>query len=205
LLSTIAGGDYWKDVVADYTAGKINGYQAEKRLSTEYKLHLREKYEYVLDMPIRLKPGQRPKYRMIHVCDHEDGCFLMAQNMQKRKSELFIKVQQNGQMSLFDCTPVIISNFENELVTIKEIENKMREHLMRYQGDISITKLMATFVNDYGLLCEFNIVYNILEELKQQGLIEIIRLPAYTKKTGKPSSFWEEKKDKSVTIRRSKQ
>src|SRR5699024_12445088 len=83
----------------DFQAGRIDGYQAERRLSAEYKQHLKQKYKYVLDMPIRLKPGQRPKYRMIHVCDHEDGCFLMAENMQRRKDELFVNIQQNGQLS----------------------------------------------------------------------------------------------------------
>jgi hypothetical protein len=86
LLTSIADGDYWKQIVADYQLKKLNGYQAERRLSTEYKQRLRLKFAYVLDMPIRLKPGQRPKYRMIHVSDHEDGCFLMAQNMQKERA-----------------------------------------------------------------------------------------------------------------------
>lgn len=88
LLTRIAGGNYWMDIVMDFQMGRIDGYQAERRLSAEYKQHLKQKYKYVLDMPIRLKPGQRPKYRMIHVCDHEDGCFLMAENMQRRKDEL---------------------------------------------------------------------------------------------------------------------
>lgn len=66
LLTRIAGGNYWMDIVRDFQMGRIDGYQAERRLSAEYKQHLKQKYKYVLDMPIRLKPGQRPKYRMIH-------------------------------------------------------------------------------------------------------------------------------------------
>lgn len=155
----------------------------------------------MLDMPIRLKAGQRPKYRMIHVCDHEDGCFLMAQNMQKRKDELFINVQQNGQYSIFDIDPTMTTTTENELLTVEEIETKLKEHLGRFTGDVGITKFLATFVNDYGLLCEFNMIYGILDELKSQGLIDIIRNPAYTEKRLQPSTFWEEKENKSVTIR----
>jgi three-Cys-motif partner protein len=204
LLNCIAGGEYWKDIVNDFNTKKINGYQAEKRFSTEYKQRLRQRYGYVLDMPIRLKPGQRPKYRMIHVCDHEDGCFLMAQNMQKRKDELFINIQQDGQLSLIDISPKITSSIENELVTSEEIETKLLEHLTRFNSDVSITKLLATFVNDYGLLCEFKMIYNILDDLNHRGLIQIERKPAFTEKTGKPSIFWEEKKGKCVTIRRSR-
>jgi len=165
LLSSIAGGEYWKAIVVDYQAGKINGYQAERRLSTEYKQRLRQRYGYVLDMPIRLKAGQRPKYRMIHVCDHEDGCFLMAQNMQKRKDELFINVQQDGQLTLFDIDPTVSSTVENELMTVDQIKVKLKEHLSRFIGDVGLTKLLATFANDYGMLCDFKMIYSMLEEL----------------------------------------
>ncbi len=204
LLTCIADGDYWKAIVDDYQHDKITGFQAEKRLSTEYKQRLRQRYGYVLDMPIRLKPGQRPKYRMIHVCDHEDGCFLMAQNMQKRKDELFIDVQQGGQLSLFDAVPNMTSSIENEPLTVEDIEVKLKEHLMRFSGDVGITRLLATFVNDYGLLCEFKMIYDILDNLKHQGMIDIVRNPAFTQSRLQPSAFWEETKVKSVTIRRSR-
>ncbi len=200
LLTSIAGGDYWKAIVSDYQAGRINGYQAEKRLSTEYKQRLRQRYGYVLDMPIRLKAGQRPKYRMIHVCDHEDGCFLMAQNMQKRKDELFINVQQGGQPTLFDIAPTFSSTVENELMTTDQIKATLNEHLLRFPGEVGLRKFLATFVNDYGLLCEFKMIYTILEELNACGTIDIERVPALTE-TGKPSTFWEENKDKKIIIR----
>ena len=90
LLTAIAGGDYWKDIVRGFHNGDYDGYSAEKRLSTAYREELKKRHAYVLDMPIRMKHDQRPKYRMIHVSDHEDACFLMAENMQNRKSELFI-------------------------------------------------------------------------------------------------------------------
>ena len=203
LLINIAGGDYWKAIVSNYQAGRINGYQAEKRLSTEYKHRLRQRYGYVLDMPIRLKAGQRPKYRMIHVCDHEDGCFLMAQNMQKRKDELFINVQQGGQLMLFDTVPTFSSTVENELMTIDQIKATLNEHLSRVPGEVGLRKFLATFVNDYGLLCEFKMIYTVLEELNTCGMIDIERSPAFTE-TGKPSTFWEEIKDKKIIIRRRK-
>lgn len=83
-LNNIAGGDYWRAIVEDYKAHKINGYEAERRFSEEYCKRLKRKYKYVLNMPIRLKVGQRPKYRMIHATNHEDGCILMYENMCRR-------------------------------------------------------------------------------------------------------------------------
>jgi len=76
-LNAVAGGDYWQAIVDNYSKGSIDGYQAEKEFSEQYKLRLRQKYTYVLDMPIRLKWGYHPKYRMVHACNHPDGCVLM--------------------------------------------------------------------------------------------------------------------------------
>lgn len=201
LLSGIAGGDYWKKIVLDYQAGKIDGYKAEQRLSYEYKQMLKKKYSFVLDMPIRLKANQRPKYRMIHVCDHEDGCFLMAQNMQKRKDELFINIQQYGQLSIFDMGVVGTSSVEGETYSRNEIENMVKMHMRTMPSNVSITKFLATFVNEYGLVCEFRLIYEILDGLQDSGVIELLRSPSRTQQN-KPTTFWEENKDHSLKIRR---
>ena len=204
LLTRIAGGDYWKGIVKDFQAGGIDGYQAERRFSTEYKQHLKKKYKYVLDMPIRLKPGQRPKYRMIHVCDHEDGCFLMAENMQRRKDELFVNIQQNGQLSLFNMMASVTSTVENEILTQDEIEQMVRCHIQHRATETHITVFLADFCNEYGLICPFKMIYEILNKLESSGEIEIVRVPAFTS-TGKRRTFWEEKSGQSsqtVIIRR---
>ena len=199
LLSSIAGGDYWKNIVIDYRDGKIDGYQAEQRLSSEYKKRLKQRYSYVLDMPIRLKASQRPKYRMIHVCDHEEGCFLMAQNMQKRKDELFINIQQRGQISFSDLGALGSSSVEGEYYTREEIVDKIRTHITQMPKKVGVTKFIASFVNEYGLICEFKMIYEILEELQISRAIQIVREPSETQK-GRPTAFWEEKKDQTVTI-----
>lgn len=204
LLIRIAGGNYWREIVVDFRDGKIDGYQAEQRLSREYKNMLKQRYGYVLDMPIRLKPGQRPKYRMIHVCDHEDGCFLMAQNMQKRKDELFINIQQQGQYSLFDMGTIGALSAEGDTYSREEIAGMVEKHIWTSPADVRLTKFLASFVNEYGIVCEFKMVYEILEELKRSGEIDIVRTPELTL-NGKPTTFWEEKKGQQITIRRTQQ
>lgn len=201
LLSKIAGGDYWKEIVTRYNRGEIDGYKAERLFSTEYKSRLKQWFKYVLDMPIRLKSGHRPKYRMVHVCNHEDGCFLMAQNMQKRKDELFINIQQNRRSSLLDLIGNITSTVENDFITIEEIKLLLVNHLKKLQGEIGLRKLLAGFVNEHGLLCEFSMLHEILEDLKRQGRIDITRAPA-TASTGKSLHFWQETKGRRITIRR---
>lgn len=201
MLTNIAGGEYWKGIVNDYKLGRISGYKAEQRLSTEYKQHLKQVYSYVLDMPIRLKAGQRPKYRMIHVCDHEDGCFLMAQNIQRRTDELFVNIQQGGQISLFDNTSQFTSSVEDEVLTRSQVVTMVKDCLDKCPKEISITKFIAKFMNANGLICQFNMIYEILSEMESKQEVTIRREPPLTQQN-KPSSFWEESKDHSVYIRR---
>lgn len=153
-------------------------------------------------MPIRLKSEHRPKYRMIHVCDHEDGCFLMAQNMQKRKDELFFNVRQNVQLTLFDISPDYASSVEENYITKDEVAAKVHSSLLETSVDIHITKFLASFVNSNGLICDFQMIYDILDEMKAKGELEIIREPVQTPTTGKESRFWEEKGEKKVILRR---
>lgn len=201
LLTRIADGDYWKDIVTNYSTGNIDGYKAERIFSEEYKKRLKKRYQYVLDMPIRLKPGHRPKYRMIHVCDHADGCFLMAKNMQSRKEELFTNLQQDGQLSLFDHMQTVSSSIENDIITVEEIRTKLSCQIKSLNEDIRATKFIANFVNRHGILCEFKTLYNLLGEMEKNREIEITRKPATTS-TGRASLFWEESNGKHVTIRR---
>ena len=198
LLNAIAGGDYWQEIVKDYKSGKINGYNAEKRFSTEYKQRLRKNFKYVLDMPIRMKGGQRPKYRMIHVSNHEQGCILMADNMASRSDELFIDIQNNGQTALFDST------LENVIIDSNVIQTNMSLFLTNFPEGITADKLIAAFFTEYGVLCKPTIIRSIWHDMEKAGTIIVKRIPATTPTTGKPSSFFTEDKSnrQSVTIRR---
>jgi hypothetical protein len=81
---------------------------------------------------------------------------------------------------------------------------KVIEHLKRTTSDVRLRSFLADFVNEYGVLCEFKMLCDILSELETEGQIKIIREPAQTK-TGKESAFWDDgKKEHKVTIRRVK-
>ncbi|MCD8303774.1 MAG: three-Cys-motif partner protein TcmP [Prevotellaceae bacterium] len=195
LLNKVAGGDYWKNIVNDYKSHSIDGYQAEKRLSAEYKECLNKYFKYVLDIPIKLKPEQHPKYRMIHVCNHEDGCCLMARNMLNRKEELCVDVQRNGQLCLFDAP----TSAEGNIVTREEVRKEVIESLPEINKSISKGKFLANLMTKSGIICDFKIIYGVLEELSGEGKLYIERIPPLTR-TGKRSSFWEEKKGQQIIL-----
>ncbi len=99
-LSEIAGGEYWKVIIENYKKKRIDGFEAEKQFSNRYCAKLQTHFKYVLNMPIRLKRNQRPKYRMIHLTNYAPGCVLMNDNMYRRW-EALQEMQNQGQTCLF--------------------------------------------------------------------------------------------------------
>ena len=204
LLNNIADGTYWQDIVRKFNAGQMDGYQAEELLSKKYKQQLRKRYSYVLDMPIQIKKTNHPKYRLVHVCNHEEGCLLMAQNMLNRTDELVLNVQMDGQMSIFDLMADVSTDTSGNQVTIHDVKEKMKEHLLKYDTSVHLNKLTAEFYVDYGLIGYISMVNDALKELEAEGYLEILRHPQFSDITGKPLRFMDEKENHSVIIRRLK-
>ncbi len=199
-LNDIAGGDYWKSIITDYNKGIIDCYQAEKEFAKQYKMRLRQKYTYVLDMPIRLKPGQHPKYRMVHATNHPDGCTLMADNIAKRTDRLVIEIQCRGQLTLIPQTA------ENEMIDDIILEEKVRELLSTTTEFTRLNRFLAGFYNNYGVLCDLARLSSgrdgsILKTFEKNGEILVLRKPSINDK-GKPTKFWQEGKGNYLQLKR---
>lgn len=199
-LDNIAGGSYWQEIIDKYGRGEIDCYDAEKEFSRLYKERLRKNYTYVLDMPIRLKPGQHPKYRMVHATNHPDGCILMADNIAKRTDRLVIEIQSGGQMSLLQQTA------ENEIISEEILMEKMEELLENTPSFTRLNQLLANFYNQYGVLCDLSRLSSgrsgsILKTLEKSGYIDVQRQPAYTEK-GTATTFWQEQHRKTISLRK---
>lgn len=189
-LDQVAGGDYWKDIVINFKNGKIDSYQAEKLFTQKYIERLQEHFKYVLNMPIKLKSSFQPNYRMIHVSNHEDGCYLMAENISRQTDKLVVEIQSKGQPSLFE------ESVENEIIDLQEIKIKLLTILTL---EVHLKTLIVTFFNRFGMICKVSDVIDALKELEKELKIQIKRIPAYTKHN-KESRFWEEKNEKQLLI-----
>jgi three-Cys-motif partner protein len=197
-LNSIAGGTYWQEIIRSYKTGEINCYDAERQFSAGYKNALKQAYHYVLDMPIRLKQGQHPKYRMVHATNHPDGCILMADNIAKRTDRLVVEIQNSGQLALFE------QNAENETISDALLESLAKGEIDKLHDFTSLPKFIAEFYNTYGALCGNSRLCtgkegSILKTLEKQGAIIVKRVPA-TNKRGK-STFWSETKDHKIFVR----
>ena len=198
-LNTIAGGDYWQSIILDYKNEKIDCYVAEKEFARQYKLRLRNKFMYVLDMPIRLKVGQHPKYRLIHATNHPDGCILMADNIAKRTDRLVVEIQSCGQLSLVPQTA------DNEFVDETCLTSKVRDLIIKTTEFTRLNKFLANFYNENGVLCDLSRISSgrngsVLKSMEKKGEIEVVREPAYTI-NGKPTSFWQESKGRTLKLK----
>lgn len=193
LLNKIAGGEYWIDIIEKYREHKISGYEAEELFSQQYCQRLMQKYPYVLNMPIRLQPGQHTKYRMIHATKHKDGCLLMVENICNRW-ELLQDIQNSGQLTFFT------ENVNNEILNSKDLENKVISHFSKYNNLISLDEAVAKFFVYNGIICSRKDVTNILKKLEKSEKLFISRIPNTTKNE-KPSTFMQESKDKKAFIK----
>jgi three-Cys-motif partner protein len=161
-LNAIAGGDYWQQIISDYKNNVIDCYAAERRFSAEYKQRLGQHYKYVLDMPIRLKSGQHPKYRMIHATNHHMGCVIMADNIAKRTDRLFVEIQNAGQLSL------LAQSAENEILDDNEITDKLVDCINTLVEFTPYSEYLAEFYNKNGVLCQTSRLADILKPLEGQ-------------------------------------
>lgn len=192
-LNNIARGDYWIEIIEKYKNHQLSGYEAEELFSEQYCKRLRRSYPYVLNMPIRLQQGQHTKYRMIHATKHKDGCLLMVDNICNRW-ELLRDMQNSGQFTFFK------ENINNEILNIRELENKIISHISKYNDFISLDEAVANFFVDNGVICSRKNVTNILSKLEKSERIKILRTPNTTK-NGKTSTFMQENKDKKASIK----
>lgn len=193
-LNRIAGGDYWKEIIARYKSGEIDGYKAEEYFSEQYCQRLSESYTYVLNMPIRIQQNQHPKYRMIHATNHPGGCVLMADNMCNRW-ELLKDIQTGGQMTLFQ------QDFNNQIIDDETIRERVIEHFSQCDTWTPLTKAEAVFFVKYGAICKSGEIAKVLKSLEKAGHLAVDRKPAFSEKTKKPTTFMTEGHKKSVSVK----
>lgn len=100
-MDSIAGGDYWKDIVSDQSVSFL---EKEKKITEFYMQKMNDYFPKVCNYPVQKKYGQLPKYRLIYGTRHEDGILLMNDIMYKAR-EQFLK-HEFAEGFLFDTRPL---------------------------------------------------------------------------------------------------
>lgn len=193
ILNEIAGGDYWQEIIMKKNRGLIDTKQAETEFSESYCKRLREHYKYVLNMPLRIKEGQNPKYRMVHATNHVEGCILMVNNICNRW-ELMKQIQTGPQLTLFD------EDINNNIIDQNDLVHSFKNHIKDYTDWRRLKEIMADFYMKYGPICKTSDITMVVKKLLSDNLIDIKRQPEYTT-TGKPSVFFSDEGKNKVYIR----
>ena len=192
-LNKIAGGDYWTQIIEDKRRNIITAYDAEARFADEYCKRLRQSYSYVLNMPLRIKPGQVPKYRMIHATNHADGALLMVDNIFGRW-ELMKDIQSSGQIQIWE------ENIENETIDETDVRQKIIEHISTFYTLTRLNQVMADFYSTYGVICRTKTVKDMYRDLEKSGELIVQRNPSTTP-TGRLATYFADEKGKQTILR----
>lgn len=194
LLNEIAGGEYWQDIIHKKNQKLIDTKEAEKMFADMYCKRLKQNYRYVLNMPLRIKKGQAPKYRMVHATNHIEGCLLMVNNICNRW-QLMKDIQTCGQMSLFS------EDVDNNIIDELELKEKVVRHMQKYFQFERLNDILADFFMINGPICTTGNVKEIYKSLEKEGKIIVERIPPLTEIFGKPSKFFADEKGRITKLR----
>lgn len=192
-LDDIAGGDYWRDIIESYKLKSIDGFEAERQFADQYCKRLQRHYKFVLNMPIRIKKGQQPKYRMVHATNHSKGCLLMVDNMQNRW-ELLKSMQNERQMTFWS------EDFENQPLSDKYIITAVEEYYSKFSEWVSLDESLAGFYVENGVIAPTSSIKNMLVDLEGRSLMLIERTPKKTRKD-RLSTFMSENRKQKVDVK----
>lgn len=66
-MNRIFNGDLWQGLIKDFYEGKISFYRLEEKITQEYIKNFSSKFKYCLNIPIRTKQKNTPKYCILYI------------------------------------------------------------------------------------------------------------------------------------------
>lgn len=192
-LDEIAGGSYWREILDEYYSGRIKMQEAEELFIVQYCMKLKQVFRYVINIPIKAKLDNIPKYRLVFGTDNTDGLLLMVDDMNKRWADFRMKAR-NNQSPLFECDFPDPSKQQD----CWDVENRIISHI---NNEIDLKVLLVKLVEEFGISFSTADYKTFLKNMEHDR-IDVKRIPATTP-TGKPCTSWDHtRKGFSVRISR---
>lgn len=185
-MNMIANGEYWIDILERYHNKEITMYEAEERFVSKYICKLKDLFKYVVNIPIKSRLNNIPKYRLIFGTNYYDGLQIMVDNM-NQKWKMMLEEERGGQQVLFeydfpDMSQIKGFNIENDL-------------LHASHKPILLQDLLVKIIEKYGISYSTQEYREILKALEKRQLISVERDPKLTP-TRKLSTSWDPSKYK---------
>lgn len=181
-MDAVAGGAYWRDILNDFYDKKIDFYQAEDKFISEYSSKLKDVFLYTVNIPIKLKSSNLPKYRLIFGSNHEDGIILMADNMNKKWKEI-VDQQRNGQLALLDLEFPDLG-----LLKGFDLKKDIMYFVSANSSGIPLKNLIVELIQKYGITFSEPDYKKTIKQMEKDSDLVINRDPSLTRKTGKPAT-----------------
>jgi len=182
-MNSIANGDYWIDILNDYHKGRIKAHKAEELFIAGYMNRLKTLFNHTINIPVKLKTENMPKYRLVFGTNHPDGILLMADKMHKEWEDIVLR-EREGQLTLFDF------DYPGGLPG-EEVRSIIESELKSNGKYIELKSLLCLFIEKYGLPMAPSVIVGELKKMEQSGSIDVDRNPPFTPKTGKPTKSFD--------------
>lgn len=193
-MNSVAGGDYWKDILKSYYSGDIDIYQAEEQFISKYSDKIKDIFKYTVNIPIKVKTIHLPKYRLIFGSNHEDGLILMADNMNKKWKEILAK-ERDRQGVLFEFVFPDLS-----LRKGFDINKDILSCLPETGKKILLKSVLVRLIMKYGITFSQKEYIQKIRKMENKELF-VDRVPPYTEKRKKPVTSYDYDKYQ-ITLRK---
>lgn len=192
-MNQIFNGNSWVDLINKFYKDELDIHTLEENLVKNYLSNYRTKFRYTINIPIRMKQKNIPKYRMIFCTNNENGLLLMHKNMFDTMSKMK-DIELNGQISLFEI-------YKNPSDT-KILEDNIWDILLK-KGKIRYKELVCQIINETGLQYSEREMQNVLNYMKEQNIIntEIRLKKGYTPRDISKLKAWNSKNYDTIIIR----
>ncbi len=171
-MNHIANGDYWIPIVQSLRDGKTRMFEAEEMFIKEYARQIESLFSYVVNIPIKQKTQNVPKYRLIFGTNNQDGLILMADNMNKTWKQI-LENQRHGQSVLFEYDFPDLSLFNGF-----NLEEDIVVNLKENGGSLLLKDLIVKLIQKYGISFPETHYKNVIKNMP----VKIDRKPEYTRR-----------------------
>lgn len=173
-MNRIANGKYWQDILRDCKNSKITTYNAEELFVEGYVKQLKILFKHVVNIPIKIKTKNIPKYRMIFCTNSIDGLTLMNDNMHKKWKEI-LETQRGGQQAIFEFDFPGFYKYD-----YSDISKDIAEILRKEKKSILLQDLFVKLIEKNGISFLIKDYKNIITEMGKSKIILINHNPPRT-------------------------
>jgi three-Cys-motif partner protein len=164
-LTKIINSSKWKMLVNNYYRNILSYHQVEEKIVDEYIRSLKEKFRYCLNIPIKNKEKNIPKYRMIFCTNSKDGLLLMNEEMNKTKEKMR-EQELGGQLSFLGLP---------EIQDVRSLDEHIYELLSEYE-ETNFIDLVCAIISDTNIVYTEKNIREKLKTMEKRGMIIVSRI-----------------------------